>query len=89
MPQVSPSARRTIQGKIKVRVRAGVDAAGNVSSATFESAGPSKYFSRIAMEAARQWKFSPSNAGQTRREWRLQFTFTRTKTEASAAPVTR
>jgi TonB family protein len=89
MPQVSPSARRTIQGKIKVRVRVGVDAAGNVSSATFESAGPSKYFSRIAMEAARQWKFSPSNGGQTPREWRLQFTYTRTKTEASAAPVTR
>lgn len=89
MPQVSPSARRTIQGKIKVRVRVGVDAAGNVSSARFESAGPSKYFSRIAMEAARQWKFSPSNGGQTQREWRLQFTFTRTKTDASAVPVTR
>jgi len=89
MPQVSPSARRTIQGKIKVRVRVGVDAAGNVSNATFESAGPSKYFSRIAMEAARQWKFSPGNGGQTPREWRLQFIYTRTKTDASAAPVTR
>jgi len=86
MPQVSPSARRTIQGTIKVRVRVGADAAGNVSSATFESAGPSKYFSRMSMEAARQWKFSPGNAG---REWKLQFSFTRTKTEASAAPVNR
>jgi TonB family protein len=87
MPQVSPSARRTIQGKIKVRVRVEVDAQGNVSSASFESAGPSKYFSRISMDAARQWKFSPSNAGQNRREWRLQFAFTRAKTEASATPV--
>jgi TonB family protein len=91
MPQVSPSARRTIQGTIKVRVRVGADAAGNVSSATFESAGPSKYFSRISMEAARQWKFSPAGSeGQTGpREWRLQFSFTRGKTDASAVRLTR
>jgi len=91
MPQVSPSARRTIQGKIKVRVRAGVDAAGNVSSATFESAGPSKYFSRISMEAAREWKFVPAEAAEQSgsREWRIQFAFTRANTEASAARVKR
>jgi TonB family protein len=89
MPQVSPSARRTIQGKIKVRIIVGVDAAGNVSNATFESAGPSKYFSRIAMEAARQWKFSPGNGEQTPGGWRLQFIYTRTKTDVSATPVTR
>jgi len=91
MPQVSPSARRTIQGKIKVRVRAGVDAAGNVSSATFESAGPSKYFSRISMEAAREWKFVPAEAAEQSgsREWRIQFAFTRVNTEASAARVKR
>jgi len=86
MPQVSPSARRTIQGKIKVRVRVGVDAAGNVSSATLESAGPSKYFSRISMEAAREWKFVPANQSPSR-EWKLQFAFTRSRTEASAVRV--
>jgi TonB family protein len=91
MPQVSPSARRTIQGKIKVRVRVGGDAAGNVSSATFESAGPSKYFSRISMEAAREWKFVPAEAAEQSdsREWRIQFAFTRANTEASAARVKR
>jgi TonB family protein len=91
MPQVSPSARRTIQGKIKVRVRAGVDAAGNVSSATLESAGPSKYFSRISMEAAREWKFVAAEASEQSgsREWRIQFAFTRANTEASAARVKR
>ena len=91
MPQVSPSAQRTIQGKIKVRVRAGVDATGNVSSATFESAGPSKYFSRISMEAAREWKFVPAEAAEQSgsREWRIQFAFTRANTEASAARVKR
>jgi TonB family protein len=91
MPQVSPSARRTIQGKIKVRVRVGVDAAGNVSSATLESAGPSKYFSRISIEAARAWKFVPADAAEQsgRREWKIQFAFTRARTEASAMRVKR
>ena len=86
MPQVSPSARRTIQGTIKVRVKVKVDAAGNVAKATPESAGPSKYFSRVAMEAARDWKFSPAEAGA---EWKLQFAFSRARTEASAVRAKR
>ncbi len=86
MPQVSPSARSTIQGKIKVRVKVEVDAAGNVADAKLESAGPSKYFSRSALEAAQGWKFSPAEAGEqgSAREWKLQFTFSRNGTEASA-----
>jgi len=84
MPQVSPSARRTIQGTIKVRVKVDVDAAGNVQNAALESA-QSKYFSRIALEAAREWKFSPASADESGAgEWKLQFAFSRAKTEASA-----
>jgi TonB family protein len=91
MPEVSPSARRTIQGKIKVRVKVKVDAAGNVAEAALESAGPSKYFSRIALEAARGWKFSPAETGEqpVAREWKLQFAFSRARTEVSAARVAR
>jgi TonB family protein len=91
MPQVSPSARRTIQGKIKVRVKVNVDAAGKVAKATLESAGPSKYFSRVALEAAREWKFSPARTGEqgADREWKLQFAFSRAKTEVSAVPAKR
>jgi|SRR5208282_1753501 len=91
MPQVSPSARLTIQGKIKVRVKVEVDAAGNVAEATLESAGPSKYFSRLALEAARDWKFSPAQAGaqSAAREWKLQFTFSRTGTDVSAVRTRR
>jgi len=90
MPQVSPSARRTIHGKIKVRVNVEVDAAGNVSAAKLESAGPSKYFSRIALEAARAWKFSPAQAGESAtRKWKLQFAFSRARTDVSAAPAKR
>ena len=82
-PQVSPSARRTISGKIKVRVRVGVDATGNVTEARLRDAGSSKYFARVALEAARRWKFSPAPDG-TRREWTLLFAFTRGRTEMSA-----
>jgi eukaryotic-like serine/threonine-protein kinase len=85
MPEVSPSARRTIHGKIVVRVKVNVDAAGNVQQAKIESGRVSKYFSRIALEAARDWKFAPAQAGDTgKREWKVQFGFSRAKTEASA-----
>jgi protein TonB len=83
MPQVSPGARRSIQGKIKVRVRVDVDASGNVAGAALESAGPSKYFSRAALEAARSWKFAPAPAGSGPREWKLQFGFSRAGVDAS------
>jgi TonB family protein len=91
IPQVLPHARKTIQGKIKVRVKDEVDATGNVAKAKLESAGPSKYFSRIAMEAAREWKFTPAQAGEqgAAREWNLQFSFSRTKTDVSAARARR
>ncbi len=90
MPQVSPRARATIQGKVKVRVEVEVDAAGNVAKATLESAGPSKYFSRAALEAAQGWKFSPGQSdGSGTREWRLQFAFSRAKTDVSAVRTKR
>jgi TonB family protein len=90
MPQVSPSARRTIQGTIKVRVRVDVDAAGNVVKAKLESAGPSKYFSRVALEAAREWKFVPAQADESgAREWKLQYAFSRAKTGVSAVGAQR
>ena len=82
MPQVSPSARRTISGKLKVRVRVEVDAAGNVTEARLKDAGPSQYFARVALEAARHWKFAP--APDEKRTWILLFAFTRARTETSA-----
>ena len=83
-PQVSPSARRTISGKIKVRVRVIVDAAGNVTEAKLKDGGPSKYFAHVALEAARKWKFAPA-VDTNRRDWTLLFAFTRGRTEMSAS----
>ena len=89
VPEVSASARRTIQGTIKVRVKVEVDAAGNVANAKIESAGASRYFSRVALEAARRWKFSPAAGEVGAREWKLQFAFSRTGTDVSAVRVKR
>jgi len=85
MPQVSPGARRTIHGTIKVRVKVQADAAGTVTEAKFESGGSSRYFSRLALEAAREWKFTPTPAGESGpRQWTLQFDFSRGRTQVSA-----
>ena len=74
--------------KVGVIVKVEVDVAGNVTEVKVESAGPSKYFLRIAVEAARGWKFSTAQSKQSgAREWRLQFAFSRAKTEARATAV--
>ena len=83
LPDVAASARQTIQGKIRVSVRVAVTSAGEVSSATLTSPGPSKYFARLALEASRRWKFKPAEAGghSVPSEWTLRFLFGRTGTE--------
>jgi len=62
LPTVPRSASDTITGTVRVRVRMTVDDAGKVTNTAFESAGPSRYFARLAMEAARQWEFTPGAA---------------------------
>ena len=86
MPNVSASARRTIEGKIKVDVRVSVDPSGKVTEAKLTSAGPSKYFARLALEAARDWKFSaPEKQGQAvASEWTLRFGYRRSGTDVVA-----
>jgi TonB family protein len=76
IPDVPRSARDTIHGHIKVAVRVKVDGSGNVVGQTLENPGPSKYFARLATEAARKWKFAAADAQQPR-EWLLRFEFTR------------
>ena len=89
IPNVPQSARNTIEGTVRVRVRAAVDASGNVTGATLESAGPSQYFARLALEAARGWKFSPESGQSAPRAWVLRFEFARTATRVIPSPVQR
>jgi TonB family protein len=93
LKQVSPSAAqsalRTVTGRLKVRVRVEVDPAGNVSSAKFVTEGPSRYFGRLSMEAAQQWKFTPpkQNGQAVPSRWTLLFEFTRGGISQQASQV--
>jgi len=84
MPDVLPAAQASIRGQVNVSVRVSVDAGGNVTNATLESEGPSKYFAKAALQAAQQWKFKPAPG-----TWILQFQFTQAGNEVTpvkAAP---
>ena len=84
LPNVPQSALDTIQGTVVVTVKVAVDPSGNMTNATLDSAGPSKYFARLALEAARKWKFRPAEVDGRRvsSERVLEFSFERTGTQA-------
>jgi len=82
LPNVPQKARDTIRGTIRLSVKLDVDASGNVTTATLDVPGPSKYFARLALDAAQRWQFAPVKvAGQpVPSEWLLRFQLTRTDT---------
>jgi TonB family protein len=87
MPDVSRSALNTVHGRLKVSIQVSVDASGNVTQASFVSAGPSTYFANRALAAARQWKFEPPqiDGHAAASAWVLRFQFRRTSTEVFPA----
>lgn len=85
IPAVSRGARDSIRGQIKVAVRVTVDRAGNVSAENLEVHGSSKYFARLAADAARKWKFAPTD-NPSPREWLVQFEFSRSGVSGHAVP---
>lgn len=89
VPNVPPSARNTITGKIKMNVRVSADAAGKVSDAKLISQAESKYFARLALEAARQWSFTPAQVDghAVASEWTLRFQFARAGTQVFPTEV--
>ena len=78
VPEVPQSARDTIHGTVRVGVRLSVDTTGNVTEAELDNPGPSKYFARLALEAAQQWKFEPPKmqSQNVLSDWLLHFQFT-------------
>lgn len=76
MPDVPQSARRTIHGHLKVWVRVIVDQDGSVFAAAPDRAGPSRYFERLAVDAAKKWTFAPVDA-PPRRVVQVRFDFSR------------
>jgi TonB family protein len=88
IPDVSRHARESIRGRIKITVRVTVDRSGNVVGERLVNSGSSKYFARLATDAAAKWKFVPADT-QGSREWLLRFEFTRGgATGQVAAPPT-
>jgi len=78
LPEPSQKAQATIHGKVRVRVKVHVDAAGGVTGAEFDSPGPSKYFADLALQAARRWDFAPAKVDghAVPSEWLIVFHFT-------------
>ena len=83
MPKASRNALATIHGHVRVAVRVTVDASGNVVDDTLADPGPSRYFARVASEAARKWKFGPAT-DKASRHWMVHFEFSRTGQTAHA-----
>ena len=84
LPEVPQSASDTIRGTVVVTVRVSVDPSGNVENAELESPGPSRYFARLALQAAQRWRFKPPTiAGRNVvSSWTLRFGFTQTGVKA-------
>ncbi len=81
IPEVSPTARHTIRGHIKVWVRVVVDRDGAVLGAVADRTGPSRYFEQVAIDAAKKWTFPPAD-GPTQRLMQIRFDFSHAGTTA-------
>lgn len=91
LPDVPRFASDTISGTLRVDVRVKVNSLGKVTAAELESAGHSRYFARLSLDAARDWKFrAPDvNSKSPSREWLIRFDYTRRAATAVAEPRTR
>jgi TonB family protein len=83
LPEVTAQARSTIRGRVRLNVRVDVDPAGAVTDAKIEGSGGSRYFSNLALNTVRQWKFEPVkvNGSETGQRWRIRFEFLKSGTK--------
>lgn len=86
IPEVPLSARQTIHGHIKVWVRVIVDQDGSVLETVADRTGPSRYFLRLAIEAAKKWQFPPAES-PSRRLMQVRFDFSRGGTTGHAVTL--
>lgn len=86
IPNVPRSARETIRGTIRVSIRVIVDKEGAVLAATADEPGPSRYFERLSVEAAKKWTFTPTDR-EEQRIMLVRFYFKRTGTTARASSL--
>jgi hypothetical protein len=86
MPEVPSRVLHTIHGHVRVSVRLIVDKEGAVFAALVDEPGPSRYFERLAIDAAKKWTFPPLDTTASRLEL-VRFEFTRQGTTGRAMEV--
>jgi len=86
VPDVPRGARETIRGTIRVSVRVTLDQEGRVVATDAVESGPSRYFERLAVEAAGKWTFTPADSDSPR-TMLVRFYFKRTGTTARASQI--
>jgi serine/threonine protein kinase len=85
LPVLSHGTRNSIHGHVKVTVVVTIDRSGNVVGDAVENRGSSRYFARLAADAAKKWQFAPTDAAEPRQSL-LEFDFTRGGVTAQAIP---
>jgi TonB family protein len=77
LPDIPGKILGAIRGHFKVGIRVEVDPQGNVSQASIDWPGPSRYFANQALHAAQNWKFTPAQVDgrAAASTWLLQFQF--------------
>lgn len=86
IPDVPQSALDTIRGTIRVIVRVTLDKQGTVVAATADEPGPSRYFERLSVQAAKKWTFTPAKL-EDQRVMFVRFYFRRDGATANASPA--
>jgi len=84
LPDASHNALQTIRGTVRVAVRVIIDEEGKVVAVTSQDPGPSRYFERLSLAAAKKWTFTPTDE-QDQRTMLVRFSFTREGVTARAA----
>ena len=90
IPDIPENIRDGIQGHIRVGIAVEVDADGRVANATVDSSGPSRYFAKQALDAAKAWTFRAAQVDgrAVPSRWMLQFLFGQTGTTVNATETT-
>lgn len=87
LPRIPANASNSIWGTVRVSVLVDVDPRGHIVEAKLDSAGPSKYFARLSMSAAQDWKFEPPRVDGkiVPSEWLINFGYSKSDISASAS----
>jgi hypothetical protein len=83
LPDVPQHVLRTVRGHVRVSVRLIIGKDGTVFAALVDHPGPSRYFERAAIEAAKKWTFPATDTGASSRLELVRFDFTRSGTTAN------